>query len=489
MRLLSPAFTSASLLARRARLALFAPLAPLLPIMLSIGCSSSSPAAADPNACDAVPTPIVAQTDATRALASTSAHCGVAPFTWLSDKSLGDVTARGISDHIVADTSMLLFAQGNVKANGEVHDVDLQQIAYVTQDRGKKIEASALIAWPSDLAGKTQLDVVLLLHGTAGFEDGCAPSNAQDSRPLVAALAALGYVAVAPDYIGLKALGAKTGFLHPYLVGQPTALASLDAVRAAEKLLATDKVRACARPRFATLGGSQGGHAALWVDRLAPYYAQELEHVGVVATVPPADLLGESNRALRSTVPASANMAAFYGAASDWYGVTGKLSEVFLSPLDTKLPADLASTCDPGGDIDSKTITDVFTKSLLDTAASSDGIAKLSPWGCMVVENGLTTTSVKRLAPTAPGYGILFVLGESDTLVDPATERPAFDTLCAQGMKMQYLECAGASHTKATAWALPEIVDFLRDRFAGKPMDAASTCVRAAASKCRGTPS
>jgi dienelactone hydrolase len=460
---------------------------------LSLACSSSSSttvtADAGPTPCAAAPTPQVAKTPATQAFAQTSAHCGVAPYSWVDTPDLGDVTQKGPHDHIVADVAAVLFAQGNVHPTGPVHDVDLDQIAYVTQDRGRKLEATALVAYPSDLDAKADLDVILVLHGTAGFTDACAPSSTSDAKPLIAALAALGYVAVAPDYIGLKALGAPTGCLHPYLVGQPTAISSLDAVRAVQKLLVADHGTVCAKPRFATIGGSQGGHAALWVDRLAPYSAQELVHVGVVATVPPADLVGEANRALRNTVPASLNMAAFYGAASPWYGVSARLGEVFLPPLDTTFGAELAASCSPGDSIRNKQIADVYTKTLLDAAASTEGIAKVSPWGCMVVENGLTTTSVKRLAPAYPGYDVLFVLGDSDTLVDPATERPGFDTLCKQGMQMQYLECAGATHTKATAWALPEIVDFVRDRFDGKAPNAATSCVRSAATKCRGTPS
>ena len=455
------------------------------------GSSSSSPGTtvSGPPPCTAAPTPVVAKTPATQAFAGSSAHCGVAPYTWLDTPDLGDVTQKGPHDHIVADVSQVLFAQGNVKPTAPVHDVDLDQIAYVTQDRGKKVEATALVAYPSDLDAKADLDVILVLHGTAGFTDTCAPSSTSDAKPLIAALAALGYVAVAPDYLGLKGLGAPTGFLHPYLVGQPTAIASLDAVRAAQKLLVTEHGTVCAKPRFATIGGSQGGHAALWVDRLAPYYAQELVHVGVVATVPPADLVGEVNRALRATVPASLNTAAFYGAASDWYGVSNRLSEVFLSPLDKTFAAELSATCSPGDDLRTKQIADIYTKTLLDAAASSDGVAKVTPWGCMVAENGLTTTSVKRLAPAYPGYGVMWVIGEADTLVDPATERPAFDALCGQGMSMQFLECAAATHTKATAWALPEIIDFVRDRFDGKAPSAAANCVRSAATQCRGTPS
>ena len=62
---------------------------------------------------------------------------------------------------------------------------------------------------------------------------------------------------------------------------------------------------------------------------------------------------------------------------------------------------------------------------------------------------GLTTTDIPRLGPSHESYGIFFVLGENDTLVDTAIERTAYDTLCASGMPLRYLECAGASHTQA----------------------------------------
>jgi len=446
----------------------------LLPTVL-LGCSSAEDAA--PAAKCAVAAPSVGGAPAA------IVRCGVPSFAWRNDATLGDVTATGVRDHFTATAAAVVLAIGAVKSSDLV-DVDIEQIAYRTQDRGNALEATTLVAYPSDLESRTNLDMVLVLHGTAGFNDACAPSSGSDTRPLVAALASLGYVAVAPDYIGLRGLGDKTGFLHPYLVGEATAIASLDALRAAQRLLANKNGNACAKSRFATIGGSQGGHAALWVDRLAPYYAKELEHAGLVATVPPADMVGEGVRALRTKVPASGNMAAFYGAASDWYGVRAKLSEVFVPPLDVDIPKELGASCSPN--LRDAELASVFAKPLLD-AAAGDTMPALSPWGCMLVENGLTTTSVPRIAPSSASYGILFVLGENDTLVDTATERVAFDKLCAQGMKMQYLECAGASHTQATTWALSEIIDFVRERFAGKAMDAATVCKRSAASRCRGT--
>lgn len=463
-------------------------------LLLALGCSAPEPPEPPPPPVDdgakkcAVAPPRLGGTAETRDLAAAAAHCGVPAFSWLASTDLGKVVKKGIHDHFTTDSLNVLLALSHVTPSGPLHEVDLDQIAYLTQDRGKPIEASALVAYPADFATRSSVDVLLVLHGTAGFTDSCAPSSTTDARPLVAALASLGYLVVAPDYLGLRGLDGPTGFLHPYLVGQPTALAALDAVRAAARLLAQGETPLCASTRFATVGGSQGGHAALWVDRLAPYYAQELQHVGVVATVPPADLLAEGTRALRQKVPASANMAAFFAAASDWYGVGQRLAEVFVAPLDKDIPAELAATCNPGSSFKDKDLAAVFKKSLLDAAALPGGLAGLSPWGCLITENGLTTTSVKRLAPTAPGYDILFVLGESDTLVDSPTERQSFSTLCGQGMAMQFLECAGASHTKATQWALPELVDFLRDRFAGKAADTAHSCQLAAPVTCRGTP-
>jgi hypothetical protein len=42
--------------------------------------------------------------------------------------------------------------------------------------------------------------------------------------------------------------------------------------------------------RTALLGFSQGGHAVLWANQLAPSYAPELDLVGVAALAPPTYL-------------------------------------------------------------------------------------------------------------------------------------------------------------------------------------------------------
>ena len=407
-----------------------------------------------------------------RAGASASASVSAVPATWTRHGAhAGPASAAGVE---------LPF---------EVREtIGLRPLRYVTQDRGNLLESTAVVAYPVEGAGR-QLPVLLLLHGTSGFTSGCGVSDETATRVLASLLASRGFVVVAPDYLGLEPDAmAYGGRLHPYLVGQATAIASLDAVRAVGKLGPEDRGGACVSTDLLVLGGSQGGHAALWVERLAAYYAREVRLLGTVATVPPADLVGQAERALLDVVDATANIAAFYTTASGWYGFGDRLDEVFVAPWDTRLPMALGEACRPSG-LPSPTSTDeVFQTALVD-AARDGTFPSLSPWGCMVADNGLTTTSVARLGPSDPGYGVLFVTGERDPLVHTPIEREAFRTLCEQGMPVRYLECQGARHIEGTRWALPEILDFLENRRGGEPFERPSSCEPPPPVVCRGTPS
>lgn len=482
----------------------------VLPLAL-LACSDPAPAPADAtvaDASDATPPdaaplddvapdasfppcpfdpPRLGDSAAARALAANPERCGQTAFRWLASPDLGRPTGTGARQAYAATLLRALASGAGLALPVPLtHDVVVEQVSYTTQDRGRLLDATTLVAYPSNLAQRTSFEVLLVLHGTSGFNDACAPSATNDARLLGAAFASAGYVVVAPDYVGLRAFGGPTGFPHPYLVGATTAIASLDAVRAGVRHLASLNGAACARQRFVTIGGSQGGHAALWVDRIGAYYAPELEHMGAVATVPPADLEAQSNRGLRMTVQATANVAAFFTVAAPWYGLGGRLGEVFRAPWAADLPARLATQCSP--DVRDLTRESLFTQAFLDGATGAQGIRAVNPWGCLVTENGLTSTSVPRGEHAAPGYGLLWVLGEQDQLVDTPIERASFEALCRQGYRMQYLECAGAAHTRATTWAIPEILEFARDRFAGRPLDDATMCRVSAPVRCRATP-
>ncbi|MBI5497241.1 MAG: hypothetical protein HY904_19665 [Deltaproteobacteria bacterium] len=433
------------------------------------------------------PPPRVGGSPETDALADAPARCGQLAHSWLRSAELGTVVARGEVVHHTAD-----FLEGMILAAGvdpprtPIYDAKVATVTYRTQDRGVLMDATGLLAWPYGLERGRRPDILLLLHGTQGFTDGCSLDQNADTKALAGYFASLGYAVMAPDYLGLKANPPPTGFPHPYLVGQATAIASLDMVRVAAHMGGPEYDDVLPLPRVVLLGGSQGGHAGLWVDRLAPYYAPELELLGGAVTVPPADLVGEVERALREVVDATGNTMAVLGTASSWYGLQSRLGEVFRTPYDVDVPAALVASCDPGDAIPAGAgLTTVFQPLLLD-AATAGTVAQVEPWGCLFRENGLTTTSVVRRNPAAASYGLLFIFGEADSLVHTPIERVAYTALCQAGVPAQYLECAGASHTRATLWALPEIADFLDARVAGQALVPA--CAVSAPVHCQGTP-
>ncbi len=427
------------------------------------------------------------------ASASSRAKCGAAPYEWSSSTTLGDVLeSSSKASHTPLELNYAIVEAKNKGAfktrRYAKHGTKSRLVRYQTQDRGKLVDATTLIAYPDVSSAKT-FPILLVLHGTAGFNDACSPSAgvADDTfggftdgtSVLLSLFASLGYVAVAPDYIGLKSLGAPTGFLHPYLVAEPTAIASLDAVRAAKKALAGSSITP---GDVVVMGGSQGGHAAAFVNRYAPHYAPELVIKGSVWDVPPTDLLGQAKPALATWVNATKNMVAVATTLESWYGASPNgLASAFLAPWDTKIPQTLATSCSPSDAFDGVTRETLFTPAFL-AAGAQPGFGGLAPWACYLTENSLPTTSVPKLDDVPS----MFLLGENDDLVNNTVERASFEKLCAQGHVLSYLECAGASHTKPLSYAFDQWLDFLEDRLAGKPL--AGTCVIRPAETCTSTP-
>ncbi|MCA9494827.1 MAG: hypothetical protein KC621_33090, partial [Myxococcales bacterium] len=182
------------------------------------------------------------------------------------------------------------------------YGVDTWRIRYRTQDRGQPVEATAAVIVPR-LAQPGPAPLLMWEHFTSGATDICAPSamGALGLGLPIAWAAKLGLVVVAPDYLGMNGLGAPAEQLHPYVVGEPTAIASLDAARATLRLAEEQGLAVTPDPaRTVVWGASQGGHAALWVDRYAPGYAPELTLRAVVAAVPPSDVVALADRGVTS---------------------------------------------------------------------------------------------------------------------------------------------------------------------------------------------
>ena len=438
-----------------------------------------------PEVC-AWPTPIIGGTPETDALVNAPARCGQPEHTWLTSGPFGQVKEYGKSYTInKALLRAFIESEGLDFADRIKYDAQMEQFSYTTQDRGALIDATAVVAYPK--RADEILGTVLVLHGTTGFMDDCAPSGELEGSALAGLFATLGYIAVAPDYIGLKALGEPSPEVHPYLIGQATAIASIDSLRALPQIMADKRGDFCPDTEYVVFGGSQGGHAALWVDRLAPYYARELDLLGSVATVPPADLIAQMERALISVENSTGNTIAMLGTSAAWYEHTDKLNTAFNSPYDVDIPAALAQDCSPKDAIpEDPTIEQVFSETLYGPARMGM-LEQVDPWGCIVAENGLTSTSIPRINNDSESYGILMLFGEDDDLVNTPIERDGFARLCAeQKMPMEFIECAGAGHGPASFYGMPEIMDFVAARFNREPF--AAPCVVTPPTICRGTP-
>ncbi len=427
----------------------------------------------------------IAGTPETDALADAPARCGAPEYSWLGTNQLGTVGALGLEEEINVDIiTLLLLTEGVLLTDPPDHDVALQQFSYMTQDRGELVEATALVAFPTDLPDDAPPnDVILWLHGTTGLTDGCGATETQEYQAAASLFAGYGYTVVMPDYIGLGFLGTETDDPHPYLVGEATAIASLDAVRAAARLDPADRGDTCMTTRFAVFGGSQGGHAALWVDRIAPYYARELEMVGVVATVPPAALLRQTEFVFSNFVSGTGNLTAAMVAMSSWYGAEDQLGSLFVDPWPAQLPPLLVSGCDIDPDGLPTDLPGLLQPDII-AAAGAGTLGDVDPWGCFARENDIGATSVPRLDTYPDSYGVLFVTAEDDSLVNTGIERIGYDELCDGEMPLAYLECEGANHQQASFFALPEALEFIEDRFDGAPF--ASVCPATAPQGCEG---
>ncbi len=208
------------------------------------------------------PAALIAGTPKTDALADSPARCGQPAHKWLREGPFGEVTQYGETINFKSTTLRVAIASQGVDPPDAIkYNSNIETFEYKTQDRGEVVTATAMLGWPE---GAEELKgVLLLLHGTSGFTDKCAPALSTEGQALVALFTSMGYMVVAPDFLGLKALGEPSPKLHSYLSGQATAIASLDALRALPQIDPERRGGFCPPPETLVFGGSQGGHAAL----------------------------------------------------------------------------------------------------------------------------------------------------------------------------------------------------------------------------------
>lgn len=198
-----------------------------------------------------------------------------------------------------------------VEGAGSMYRVLYQSTSGTKADRGEPIAVSGLVAFPEGPAPADGWPVVTWAHGTVGSADICAPSMDayvgaglgdeglgllrkinKAPHKLLGALLRAGWAVAMTDYEGLGTRGN-----HPYLLGESEGRGVLDIVPATRRLAAqTGHPPTAVSQRYAIVGHSQGGQAALFAAHLAsrkddPYPTQG-ELAGVAALAPASNLKG-----------------------------------------------------------------------------------------------------------------------------------------------------------------------------------------------------
>lgn len=327
------------------------------------------------------------------------------------------------------------------------------KVRYLTRDdRGAPRQVTGMVVAPRETPPREPRRVIAWTHGTWGTATGCAPSLSSrffEATPAIEAVRR-GYVVVAPDYPGLGSPGP-----HPYLVGTATARSVLDAVRAAQRIAG-----AGAGSRFAVWGESQGGHAALWTGQLAGAEGAGLNLVGVAAGAPPTDLAANLRQA------SDPNARAFLTALA-----TDSWSRYYGVPLRIGRPR-----------------TPAIIQRLARNCVSVDAAPRLGGLlGILAIRQDLRALDVGRTAPwssyvaansAAPVSRVPVLLAQSqaDPLVAPAVTRAFARRLCANRVRVRFMELPGKDHVATAKDSAVETLAWIDQRFAGR--QAPSDCAR-----------
>lgn len=318
---------------------------------------------------------------------------------------------------------------------------------------GEPIAVSGVIVVPAGPAPAEGRPIVAWAHPTTGVVPRCAPSEAHFVFQTMMGLRDMvrhGYIVAATDYPGLGTEGP-----HPYLVGDSEARAVIDAVRAARQVPGAQ-----AGDRYTVWGHSQGGQAALFTGMLAANYAPELHLLGVAAAAPPTDL----KALLRDDADTDGGRNVTAMTLWSWQRVFGAPIDQVVEPSAMPAVNALSNEC-------IESMVDMVERHysqrpLQQQFLAVPDVTDMAPWKSLLAENeaGMLPTNIP----------VLITQGAADRLVLPQVTRAYVQRLCSTGSRVTYVEMPGVKHGFIGSDSALQAVDWMSDRFEGKP--APSTC-------------
>ncbi len=321
-----------------------------------------------------------------------------------------------------------------------------------TRGDGTPAVASGLVVVPTIGAGSWP--VIDWAHGTTGYAESCAPSLADEpfesgALMVLPEIIEQGWALVATDYVGLGTAGP-----HPYLIGNDSAHAVLDAVRAARQLTEADLGQ-----QTVLWGHSQGGGAALWAGAVADSYAPDVPLDGVAALAPASNLRGlvaGINSVTGGSIFASYVIAAYSATYDD------VMLRDYVRPGAALNMRAMADRCLASPEILASALTAlVVVRDPVFADAPAAG-----PLGARLAENE---------PPAGARAPLLIGQGDADGLVTPTAQQEYVDRLCAAGQTIDHRSYAGLDHLSLVAngsVSMTEVFAWTRDRLAGTPTTA-----------------
>jgi hypothetical protein len=163
-------------------------------------------------------------------------------------------------------------------------------LKYVTTNAfGHRALSTGTVFLPKGKMPRGGWPVISYAHGSVGIGDKCAPSRVGSAfpefeRPYLAHWMRQGYAIVATDYVGLGTPG-----LFAANHGRSEAHSVVDMVKAARHYVGEHRRRQRLARKWAVVGQSQGGAAAMFTARYATQFdGRRLDYRGAVGTGVPA---------------------------------------------------------------------------------------------------------------------------------------------------------------------------------------------------------
>jgi pimeloyl-ACP methyl ester carboxylesterase len=247
-----------------------------------------------------------------------------------------------------------------------------------------------------------------------------------------------------PDYEGLGTVG-----IHTYMDRVSQGRATLDVVRAAQRLAGTGLTSSSP---VGLMGYSQGGGAAAAAAELAATYAPDLKVRGAVVGAVPADL---------SKVATSLDGGLY--SAFAFFALRG-LSASYDVDLTPYLNANGRATSDR---VEQECVFDLLDHSFVKSSTLSANGQPMS--ALMAIEPFRSIIEAQRIGTVKPAFPVLVTHSMIDDVIPYAVGKQMARSWCGKGANVYLSSNLAPGHVGGIVPQTAEALPFFEARFAGLP--------------------